>query len=110
VRWPIWGSRFNTRDYPSTAMIIDDIETILETSLQDSLGINRREYKVSFLSGHGCAYILKNTEGLLSCVGNTRLLRSAIRPRHDSTVANPYGIQAVVRSAGTFRFSFVRHP
>ncbi|KAH9990563.1 actin-related protein [Russula vinacea] len=45
VRWPIWGSRFNTRDYPSTAMIIDDIETILETSLQGSLGINRREYK-----------------------------------------------------------------
>ncbi|KAI0286071.1 hypothetical protein BGY98DRAFT_944817 [Russula aff. rugulosa BPL654] len=41
VRWPIWGSRFNTRDYP----------------LQNSLNINRREYK-------GCAYILKNTEGL----------------------------------------------
>ena len=31
-------------------MIIDDIETILETSLQNSLDINRREYKVSFLS------------------------------------------------------------
>jgi hypothetical protein len=46
VRWPIWGSRFNTRDYPSIAMIIDDIETILETSLQISLNINRREYKV----------------------------------------------------------------
>jgi len=45
VRWPIWGSRFNSRNYPSTAMVIDDIETILETSLQDSLGINRREYK-----------------------------------------------------------------
>lgn len=48
VRWPIWGSRFNMRDYSSVAMIIDDIETILETSLQGSLGINRREYKVSF--------------------------------------------------------------
>jgi actin-related protein 8 len=47
VRWPfIMGSRFNTRDYTSNAMIIDDIETILETSLQDSLGISRREYKV----------------------------------------------------------------
>lgn len=45
VRWPIWGSRFNTRDYPSTAMIIDDIEAILETSLELSLNINRREYK-----------------------------------------------------------------
>lgn len=46
MRWPIWGSRFNTRDYPSNAMIIDDIETILEISLQISLNINRREYKV----------------------------------------------------------------
>jgi hypothetical protein len=27
-------------------MIIDDIETILETSLQGSFGIGRREYKV----------------------------------------------------------------
>ncbi len=50
MRWPIWGARFNTRDYPSNAMIIDDIETILETSLQDSFNINRREYKVTFLS------------------------------------------------------------
>ena len=40
------GSKFNARDYTSTAMIIDDIETILETSLQDSFDISRREYKV----------------------------------------------------------------
>ena len=40
------GSKFNARDYPSTAMIIDDIETILETSLQGSFGVSRREYKV----------------------------------------------------------------
>jgi actin-related protein 8 len=52
VRWPILGPRYNTRDYPSIAMIIDDIETILETSLQGSLGISRREYKVSFHLGH----------------------------------------------------------
>ncbi|KAI0299322.1 hypothetical protein BC826DRAFT_906622 [Russula brevipes] len=45
VRWPILGPRYNTRDYPSIAMVIDDIETILETSLQGSLGISRREYK-----------------------------------------------------------------
>ncbi|KAF8268785.1 actin-related protein [Lactarius quietus] len=45
VRWPLMGSKFNARDYPSTAMIIDDIETILETSLEGSFGINRREYK-----------------------------------------------------------------
>jgi actin-related protein 8 len=58
VRWPILGPRYNTRDYPSIAMIIDDIETILETSLQGSLGISRREYKVSFHLGHRYEYIL----------------------------------------------------
>ena len=46
VRWPLMGAKFNARDYPSIAMIIDDIETILETSLQDSFGISRREFKV----------------------------------------------------------------
>ncbi|KAH9975732.1 hypothetical protein BGW80DRAFT_1436314 [Lactifluus volemus] len=45
VRWPIKGSRFNTRDYTSIAVVIDDIETILETSLKDSLGISHRDYK-----------------------------------------------------------------
>ena len=40
------GAKFNARDYPSIAMIIDDIETILETSLQDSFDITRREFKV----------------------------------------------------------------
>ncbi len=55
-------------------MIIDDIEAIFEMSLQNSLNINRREYKVPFLSEWGCAYILKNIEGLLRCAGDTRLL------------------------------------
>ncbi len=44
---------------------------------------------------------MKNTKGLLRCAGDTRLLRSALRPRHDSTVANSHGVQAAVRSAGT---------
>ncbi|KAH9967476.1 actin-related protein [Russula dissimulans] len=39
IRWPILGSKFNTRDYPSVALIIDDIETILETSLQGSFAV-----------------------------------------------------------------------
>ncbi len=74
MRRPILGSRFNTRDYPSVALIVDDIETILETSLQDSFGISRRAYKVFFYSGHDCAYIFNNIQGLLSCAGDTRLL------------------------------------
>ncbi len=50
VRWPIMGSKFNARDYPSTAMIIDDVETILETNLQSLFNITRREYKVPLCS------------------------------------------------------------
>ena len=46
------GSKFNARDYPSTAMIIDDIETILETTLEGSFSISRREYKVGISSLH----------------------------------------------------------
>jgi hypothetical protein len=74
------GSRFNTRDYTSNAMIIDDIETILETSLQDSLSIGRREYKVPLYSGSRRIYVLNSVQGLFSCVGDTRLLRAGIRP------------------------------
>ncbi|KAI6164647.1 hypothetical protein EDD17DRAFT_1561775 [Pisolithus thermaeus] len=33
VRWPIHGHNFNTRDYPSVQMILDDIETIISTAL-----------------------------------------------------------------------------
>jgi actin-related protein 8 len=47
------GSRFNPRDYTSNAVVIDDIETILETSLKDSLGISHREYKVPLQPGRG---------------------------------------------------------
>ena len=60
LRWPILGSRFNMRDYQSVAMIIDDIETILETTLQDSLSISRQAYKVFFLSSHGLSCIFNN--------------------------------------------------
>jgi hypothetical protein len=38
-------------------MIIDDMETILETTLQ-GLDISRQAYKVFFHSGQGCAYVL----------------------------------------------------
>ena len=66
------GSKFNARDYPSTAMTIDDIETILETTLEGSFSISRREYKVGNLSArHGHAHILSHIEGLLRGTGDT---------------------------------------
>ncbi|KIJ20923.1 hypothetical protein PAXINDRAFT_95903 [Paxillus involutus ATCC 200175] len=45
VRWPINGHNFNSRDYPSTQMILDDIETIISTVLEEKLNIKRREFK-----------------------------------------------------------------
>ena len=41
-------------------MIIDDIETILEATLQDSLNISRQAYKVFSPSGHGLSCIFNN--------------------------------------------------
>ncbi|KAG9313025.1 hypothetical protein JVU11DRAFT_6464 [Chiua virens] len=45
VRWPIHGQNFNTRDYPSVHMILDDIETIITNVLEEKLDIKRRDFK-----------------------------------------------------------------
>ncbi|KAI0047018.1 hypothetical protein FA95DRAFT_1473176, partial [Auriscalpium vulgare] len=45
LRWPIVGKRFNTRDYTSNQMIIDDVETILRESLRTKLNITPAMYK-----------------------------------------------------------------
>ncbi|KAJ7623175.1 hypothetical protein FB45DRAFT_924792 [Roridomyces roridus] len=46
VRWPIRGSNFNTRDYGSSVQtILADIETVLQHTLSEKLGINPRDYK-----------------------------------------------------------------
>ncbi|KAI0064006.1 actin-like ATPase domain-containing protein [Artomyces pyxidatus] len=45
VRWPILGTKFNTRDYPSNQLIIDDIEAIIRTTLQDKFDIQSNMYK-----------------------------------------------------------------
>ncbi|KAF9223955.1 hypothetical protein BS17DRAFT_680844, partial [Gyrodon lividus] len=45
VRWPINGHNFNSKDYPSVQMILDDIETIISIVLEEKLNIKRREFK-----------------------------------------------------------------
>lgn len=45
VRWPIHGHNFNTRDYPSVQMILDDIETIISTALFEKYKLTRGDYK-----------------------------------------------------------------
>ncbi|VDB94262.1 unnamed protein product [Peniophora sp. CBMAI 1063] len=45
LRWPIFGNRFNTRDYPDKRVISDDLDTIIATTLSEKLGIERRDFK-----------------------------------------------------------------
>ncbi|KAJ7642709.1 hypothetical protein DFH06DRAFT_1214202 [Mycena polygramma] len=46
VRWPIRGSNFNTRDYGSSVQaILADVETVLQHTLRDRLGIKPHDYK-----------------------------------------------------------------
>ncbi|KAJ7782036.1 hypothetical protein DFH07DRAFT_792382 [Mycena maculata] len=46
VRWPIRGSNFNTRDYGSSVQtILADVETVIQHTLRDRLGVNPRDYK-----------------------------------------------------------------
>ncbi|KAJ6581573.1 hypothetical protein B0H19DRAFT_1115890 [Mycena capillaripes] len=46
ARWPIRGSNFNTRDYGSSVQaILADVETIIEQTLRDRLGVKPRDYK-----------------------------------------------------------------
>ncbi|KAI8985741.1 actin-like ATPase domain-containing protein [Trametes punicea] len=44
VRWPIYGGNFNTRDYPSSQVIYNDIETIFREALKQK-GIEASMYK-----------------------------------------------------------------
>jgi len=46
ARWPIYGSNFNTRDYPSLQVILSDLEALLQKTLKDRLDINAQDYKV----------------------------------------------------------------
>ena len=46
VRWPIYGGNFNTRDYPSSQLILSDVEAIFREALKEK-GIGADTYKVS---------------------------------------------------------------
>lgn len=46
IRWPINGQNFNSRDYPSVQMILDDVETIISHVLEERLDIKCRDFKV----------------------------------------------------------------
>lgn len=45
VRWPIYGTNFNTRDYHSLQVILSDLEELLRRTLKDRLDIEAQDYK-----------------------------------------------------------------
>ncbi|KIM90506.1 hypothetical protein PILCRDRAFT_812253 [Piloderma croceum F 1598] len=45
VRWPIHGAQLNTRDYSSLQLILSDLETIIEMTLQETFKIERKDFK-----------------------------------------------------------------
>lgn len=47
VKWPIYGARLNTSDYSSMQMALNDVETIIRTTLKEILKIDRKELKAS---------------------------------------------------------------
>ncbi|KAJ8079508.1 actin-like protein arp8 [Marasmius tenuissimus] len=44
VRWPIHGHNFNTKDYSSKQMVLNDIEAILRDTLKERLRIEPHDY------------------------------------------------------------------
>ncbi|KAF8159517.1 actin-related protein [Crassisporium funariophilum] len=45
VKWPIYGSNFNTRDYDSLQMTLCDLEAIIRSTLSEKLDMAPSDYK-----------------------------------------------------------------
>jgi len=50
VKWPIYGSNFNTRDYNSIQMLLSDLEALISITLLERFNIQSSEFKVIFVS------------------------------------------------------------
>ncbi|KAJ7725307.1 hypothetical protein DFH07DRAFT_1002805 [Mycena maculata] len=51
VQWPIRGTNFNTRDYGSSGQtILADVETVMQHTLRDRLGVYPSDYKFALVT------------------------------------------------------------
>lgn len=46
IKYPIYSNSFNTRDYSSLQAILNDLEVIWKTTLQEKLNIEEKALKV----------------------------------------------------------------
>lgn len=68
VRWPIYASNLNTRDYSSTQEALSDLELLIMDTLQNKLNISAAHIKVrvSIISQFRQSYkVLKNYSAVL---------------------------------------------
>ena len=83
MRWPIYGTNFNTRDYNSIQENLSDIEILLRKTLQENINIRPSEYKVRkfVISNQRCLIIVRitllfllfRTSMNVSTLGNSRI-------------------------------------
>lgn len=102
VKWPIYGSNFNTRDYCSLQMVLSDLEAIIRITLKDRLDISEADYKVgSFSSGltNQRLNTAQHTE-LFCCSRNPWFLWSGIRSWICESSLGVDGVQTDLRAAG----------
>lgn len=48
MKWPIYGSNFNTKDYSSIQMLLSDLEALISSTLLERFNIQPSEFKVIF--------------------------------------------------------------
>jgi hypothetical protein len=46
TRWPIYGTSFNARDYPSIQFVLSDFEAIIRHTLKEKFDIDMQDYSV----------------------------------------------------------------
>lgn len=78
MRWPIYGSNFNTRDYNSVQLVLSDLEVLIEDALRERFGITResfKNYSVVFVipDFYDRAYVREFTNLLLVTMGFKQL-------------------------------------
>jgi len=73
VRWPIFASNFNSRDYTSVQETLSDLELLIRDTLQIKLSISDAHIKVG-LHVRLPGWQSKVSKELLCCSGHSRPL------------------------------------
>lgn len=101
VRWPIYGTSFNTRDYPSVQFVLSDFEAILRDTLKERLNVGVEDYSVCFFCTN-LTYILCAEIETFRRSCNSRLLWSFICPWPSEPVIGYNGVQTNMCTTGQF--------